>query len=92
MWPAVSPYVVGVGGTTLQLDSSGNVISEKGWSGSGGGVSAYEAKPAFQNGWQAAGKRSVPDVSYNADPYTGFPVYIIHGVRQIVKDCCCLSE
>jgi len=76
MWPAASPYVVGVGGTTLQLDSSGNVISETGWSGSGGGVSAYEAKPAFQNVWQKAGKRSVPDVSYNADPYTGFPVYI----------------
>jgi len=76
MWPAASPYVVGVGGTTLKLDSSGNVTSETAWSGSGGGVSAYEAKPAFQSGWQTAGKRSVPDVSYNADPYTGFPVYI----------------
>jgi subtilase family serine protease len=75
-WPACSPYVVGVGGTSLRLDSSGNIISETGWSGSGGGVSAYEAKPAFQNSFQSAGTRTVPDVSYNADPSTGFPVYI----------------
>lgn len=76
MWPAASPYVVSVGGTTLQLDSAGNVISETAWSGSGGGVSAYEAKPAWQTSWQSASNRTVPDVSYDADPYTGFPVYI----------------
>ena len=76
MWPAASPYVVSVGGTSLQLDSSGNVTGETAWSGSGGGVSAYETKPSYQNGWQAAGTRTVPDVSYNADPYTGYPVYI----------------
>ncbi len=75
-WPAVSPYVVGVGGTTLQLDSSGTAISETGWSGSGGGVSAYYTKPAFQNGFGTAVSRTVPDVSYDADPNTGFPVYI----------------
>lgn len=75
-WPAVSPFVVAVGGTTLNLDSSGNVLSENAWSGSGGGISAYETKPAYQNGWQSALTRTVPDVSYNADPYTGFPVYI----------------
>lgn len=75
LWPAVSPYVVGVGGTTLKLDSTGNVLSETGWSGSGGGTSAYVAEPAFQKAWQSSGKRMVPDVSYNADPATGFPVY-----------------
>ncbi|MBX7210303.1 MAG: S53 family peptidase [Verrucomicrobiaceae bacterium] len=76
MWPACVPYVVAVGGTTLQLDSAGNIISETAWSGSGGGVSAYEAKPSWQGSWQSTTKRTVPDVSYNADPYTGFPVYI----------------
>jgi subtilase family serine protease len=74
-WPAVSPYVVGVGGTTLQLDGTGNVLSETGWSGSGGGTSAYVAEPGFQLVWQTSGKRMVPDVSYDADPNTGFPVY-----------------
>ena len=76
LWPAVSPYVVGVGGTTLQIDSAGTVISETAWSGSGGGVSVYENKPSYQTGWQTTAARTVPDVSYNADPYTGFPVYI----------------
>ncbi|MCX6900249.1 MAG: S53 family peptidase [Verrucomicrobia bacterium] len=75
LWPAVSPYVVAVGGTTLKLGSTGNVLSEIGWSGSGGGTSAYTPEPAFQQAWQSSGKRMVPDVSYDADPSTGFPVY-----------------
>lgn len=75
-WPAASPNVVSVGGTTLSLNSSGNVLSETAWSGSGGGISAYETRPAYQNGWQTASTRGVPDVSYNADPNTGVPVYI----------------
>src|SRR4029077_9029617 len=37
-YPAASPYVVGVGGTTLHLDGNGNYQSETAWSGSGGGV------------------------------------------------------
>jgi len=75
-WPAVSPYVTSVGGTNLALDASGNVLSETAWSGSGGGISAYEARPAFQTGWQNASGRGVPDVSYDADPNTGFSVYM----------------
>lgn len=75
-WPAASPYVVGVGGTTLSLDGSGNVLSETAWSGSGGGISAYETRPGFQNGWQSASGRGIPDVSYDADPNTGVSVYI----------------
>ncbi|MCX6980618.1 MAG: S53 family peptidase [Verrucomicrobia bacterium] len=75
IWPAASPYVVAVGGTTLSLDANG-IASEVAWSGSGGGVSAYETKPTYQSGWQATTKRTTPDVSYNANPSTGFPVYI----------------
>ena len=75
-WPAASPYVVGVGGTILSLDYYGNIISETAWSGSGGGISAYEPRPAYQNGWQGASGRGVPDVSYDADPNTGVAVYI----------------
>jgi subtilase family serine protease len=75
-WPAVSPSVVGVGGTALYVDASGNVSNETAWAGSGGGTSAYIARPAYQNGWNSSAKRGVPDVSYNADPNTGVSVYI----------------
>ncbi|HEY2837972.1 MAG TPA: S53 family peptidase, partial [Pirellulales bacterium] len=70
MWPAVSPNVMSVGGTTLS--SSG---SETAWSGSGGGYSRFETEPSFQRTVQTTGVRSSPDVSYNANPNTGFAVY-----------------
>jgi hypothetical protein len=75
-WPAVSPNVVGVGGTALNVDSSGTYLSETGWSGSGGGISAYEAKPGYQSGVTlSATKRTTPDVAYDASPSTGVAVY-----------------
>jgi len=83
LWPAASPYVIGVGGTTLNVDNYGNVISETAWSGSGGGISSYELEPSYQvnYGIISNGKRGVPDVSYDADPNTGFPVYDSFGYR-----------
>ena len=48
IWPACSANVVAVGGTTLNLNPDGTVISETAWSGSGGGVSAYEPKPPIK--------------------------------------------
>ncbi len=77
-WPSTSSNVVAVGGTTLTLNSDGSVASETGWAGSGGGVSAYNAEPQYQiayNVLQANGKRAVPDVSYDANPATGVPIY-----------------
>ena len=41
-YPAASPFVTGVGGTSLNLDSNGNILSETAWSGSGGGISSLE--------------------------------------------------
>ena len=76
IWPSTSANVIAVGGTTLNLDGSGNVISETSWSGSGGGISAYSNMPSYQATYGLPGnKRSVPDVSYDANPSTGFPVY-----------------
>jgi subtilase family serine protease len=78
IWPSSSSNVVAVGGTTLALYSNGTVASETAWSGSGGGVSAYEPEPQFQVAYNVSGvggKRSVPDVCYDADPASGFPVY-----------------
>ncbi len=76
-YPASSPNVLSVGGTTLTLDAAGTILRESGWSGSGGGASAYEALPAYQKGTVASTltKRATPDVSYDADPNSGFPIY-----------------
>jgi subtilase family serine protease len=76
-WPAASPNVISVGGTSLSV-GSGGAISEKAWSGSGGGVSAFEKEPAYQVGYsiaRASGKRAIPDVAFAADPQYGFSVY-----------------
>jgi len=74
-YPGASPLVVGAGGTTLKLDTNGNISSETAWSGSGGGESKYFAEPSYQIGFQSSGKRGVPDVAYDANPATGVPVY-----------------
>lgn len=86
IWPSASSHVVAAGGTTLNLDSSGNYLSESGWSGSGGGISSYVAQPAYQDNLKiysgdppAKGMRAVPDVAYDADPDTGVPVYVTYG-------------
>ena len=78
IYPASSPYVVGVGGTTLNLNSAGGVSSETAWSDSGGGPSTVENEPAYQLNYGVQGTggyRGVPDVSYDADPNTGVLVY-----------------
>ena len=74
-WPAISSNVIAVGGTSLYLNSDNTWSSETGWSGSGGGTSAYESIPAYQTPYLSGTKRGNPDVAYDADPYTGFAVY-----------------
>ena len=49
-WPAASPNVLSVGGTTLSLNSNNTWKSETAWSDSGGGVSRYEPSPSYQSG------------------------------------------
>lgn len=77
IWPSVSPNVVSAGGTTLNVDSSGNFLSETGWSGSGGGKSRYESIPTYQTAVMniVGTKRGTPDLSFDADPNTGVSVY-----------------
>jgi len=75
-YPASSPNVLGVGGTTLSIDSSGNYLSESAWSGSGGGVSAYEPLPSYQTSVAGTNtKRMTPDVAFDANPNSGVPIY-----------------
>lgn len=91
-FPASSPYVLAVGGTTLHVakNAAGKVQkTEIAWndgpdSGSGGGVSSATPTPAWQAGivprsinpGHFAG-RAIPDVAANADPNTGY--YMLSG-------------
>jgi subtilase family serine protease len=74
-YPAYSPNVVAVGGTSLYLNGNGTYNVETGWSGSGGSSSVFETEPANQAGVQNTGARTIPDVSFDADPDTGVVVY-----------------
>jgi subtilase family serine protease len=74
-YPAYSPNVLAVGGTSLYLDDWGNYLGEVGWSGSGGGISQVEPEPAYQYSVQSTGARTIPDVSYDADPSTGYYIF-----------------
>ena len=75
IYPAMSPNVVAVGGTSLTL-GKGGVAVESAWGRSGGGVSAYEARPNYQAGvvMQTTTKRANPDVALVSDPATGLAV------------------
>ncbi|QKW20799.1 pseudomonapepsin [Kitasatospora sp. NA04385] len=74
-FPASSPYNTGVGGTNLKVSGS-TYSSESAWSTAGGGVSTQFAKPSWQTGTNVTGTmRTVPDVSSNADPNSGFAIY-----------------
>ena len=80
-YPAASPYVTAVGGTTLNRNAS----TSRGWSetawgsqlgsqGTGSGCSGYEPKPSWQKDAGCA-KRTDNDVSAVADPNTGVAIY-----------------
>jgi subtilase family serine protease len=76
-WPAASGYVTAVGGTTLTPDSNARGWTEKAWSGSGSGCSAFESKPKWQSiiPKRVCSRRSVADVSAVADPATPVSAY-----------------
>jgi kumamolisin len=86
-FPASSPYALGCGGT--RLETLNNQLSEVVWndgpnSATGGGVSDFFDLPTWQtnvgvpasvNSDHRVG-RGVPDVAGNADPQTGYQVYV----------------
>ncbi|WP_347350128.1 S53 family peptidase [Intrasporangium sp.] len=85
-FPASSPHVLGCGGTSLLADpATGVVTSEKVWDdgpgrgATGGGISDAFAQPGWQAGASAAPSvhgRGVPDVAGDADPATGYRIYL----------------
>lgn len=86
IFPASSPLVTAVGGTSLYADTSGNYQSETVWNNSlgagGGGVSQQFSEPLYQklllNSVQKTlgNHRGIPDIAYNADPSTAILIYV----------------
>ena len=75
-FPAASPYVITVGGTTLTVGAGNTYGGETAWSGAGSGCSLYVTAPAWQSFLSAcAGKRGTADVAADASPSTGAAVY-----------------
>ncbi|MGW4517352.1 S53 family peptidase [Streptomyces sp. NPDC004393] len=75
-YSATNPYALAIGGTSLRLDADGNTVDETAWRSTGGGLSYFEPRPAYQDGVQSSPLRATPDVSFVADPATGVPVYL----------------
>jgi subtilase family serine protease len=74
IYPSASPNVVAVGGTTLSINPvTGRFIGENTWQETGGGVSAFEPRPGYQDGiaFLVGNKRGAPDVVAEGNPYTG---------------------
>ncbi|MBV9333531.1 MAG: S8/S53 family peptidase [Candidatus Eremiobacteraeota bacterium] len=73
-YPAASPYVVAVGGTTLDTNANGQepgtYYGEHVWVGTGGGYSAFESAPYWQTNGICAGctaGRGAADIAMCAD-------------------------
>ena len=77
-YPAASRYVIAVGGTTLTKATNARGWSETAWNGAGSGCSAYEQKLPWQHD-AGCPRRTVADVSADANPSTGVSVYDTYG-------------
>ncbi len=81
--PSGQPFATAVGGTNLRAPPHGSFL-EKGWKGSGGGISINWPKPKYQNvtgvpdepgGFCSSGPahcRVTPDIAMDAAPQTGY--------------------
>jgi subtilase family serine protease len=90
IFPASSPFVTAVGGTSLYADTSGTYQFEIVWNdqipanggATGGGVSQQFSEPSYQHSLPASvqttlgNHRGIPDVAYNADPNTPILIYL----------------
>ncbi|HEX7637153.1 MAG TPA: protease pro-enzyme activation domain-containing protein [Burkholderiaceae bacterium] len=98
-YPAVSPYVMAIGGTTLSTNGGSSWAGETVWScssastcqqsssgGAGGGPSLTENAPSWQTAAGVLGsstKRGVPDISFDAAPSSGALVLVNGSNAQI---------
>lgn len=79
-YPATSPYVTAVGGTSLDWD--GVKFSEKAWGNAADGCSRFEPHPLF--GTAACPTRSSVDFAVVGDPRTGVSVYVTQNGGWVV--------
>lgn len=80
-FPASSPHVIAVGGTSLtSAEQTARGWTESAWDGSGSGCSDVYPKPAWQHD-QNCTRRMEADVAAVADPATGVAVYTPTGLR-----------
>jgi subtilase family serine protease len=89
-FPAASPYVTAVGGTSLTRASNPRGWTESAWSGAGSGCSQYEAQQSWQTPLApGCAHRVVADVSAVADPNTGVNVYDSNcsGLSSLLGQC-----
>ena len=86
-YPASSPYVVAVGGTTLITNTNYTYDLETSWYAGGGGISQFEGAPYWQTAADVPSSvnnsRGVPDIAMDADPYSGANVYVDGVVEQV---------
>jgi kumamolisin len=79
-FPASSPYVVGCGGTHINVANNAIrqevVWNDQGGGATGGGFSQVFDAPAWQRGVVTGGKRGVPDVAGDASPLSGYVVRV----------------
>jgi subtilase family serine protease len=87
IFPASSPLVTAVGGTSLYADTRGDYQYETVWNNAigagGGGISQVFGEPLYQrltlprsDQKLLGGHRGLPDISWNADPDTAILVYV----------------
>jgi pseudomonalisin len=96
-YPAASPWVVAVGGTTAVANADGTYSGEAAWNAGGGGLSQFENGSPLQQGvapntgsLAAANLRAVPDIAMAADAFSGaYNVYApnIPGVGDCSAGC-----
>lgn len=85
-FPASSPHVIACGGTSLYRDVFDEEVT---WMFTGGGASSHFPRPAYQGPWLPSwavsplafggpttpNARTIPDVSFNADPNSPWHIY-----------------
>jgi kumamolisin len=92
-FPASSPYVLACGGTSI-IASNGKISSEEVWNSgaggaTGGGISTIFSRPDWQsaisilNQTSGRNERGIPDIAADADPGSGYTIYI-HGQSTVI--------
>jgi subtilase family serine protease len=88
-YPAASPWIVSVGGTTVLSNNDQTYLGETAWNAGGGGLSQFENATSWQQpvqlttGIVAAGNlRGVPDVAMAADANSG--AYVVYMTQPLV--------